>query len=361
MSHKLTKKTAQKSSQSKNIKSKSYLTYAWEKLSDKELLELRFCDLELKIEGSRIEPLVHELYKELEKKKIKFKPHLWISEDWFAIDGIPGIAVPFYTLHKRLSGLCKKMNLEDEGYNKKEAIKLLRHETGHAIDNAYKLRLLRSRQSLFGLSSTSYPDTYAPVHLASSYVSHLNPWYAQAHPDEDWAETFATWLTPNSKWKEIYKNTTAYEKLIFIDKVMKSIEGKEPLVIKKNQPGDISNSRRKLKTFFLEKIESLQATTALNMLPSANYIFSSLVKYRSKKRADVFLKENKDLICKKIAQWTGHNSFTVRSIYSELISSCSELNLHLIKSERETRLDLTCMLTSQIINSTVFNSNKIIM
>lgn len=350
-----------KASPKPNPKHKVTKSYPWEKLSDKDLLELRFCDLELKIEGSRIEPLVHELYEELEKKKIKFKPHLWISEDWFAIDGIPGIAVPFYTLHKRFSALCKKMNLEDEGYNKKEAIKLLRHETGHAIDNAYKLRLLRSRQNLFGLSSSEYPETYAPMHLASNYVSHLNPWYAQAHPDEDWAETFAIWLTPNSKWKDVYKNTQAFEKLTYLDKVMKSLEGKEPIVFKKNQPGDISQSRRKLKTFFIEKIESLQATTNLNMLPSANNIFSSLFKYKSKKRADIFLKENKDLICKKIAQWTGHNSFTVRSIYSELITSCSDLNLHLVKSERETRLDLTCMLTSQMINSTLFGSNKIVM
>ena len=25
---------------------------------------------------------------------------------------------------------------------------------------------------------------------------HLDPWYAQSHPDEDFAETFAVWLTP---------------------------------------------------------------------------------------------------------------------------------------------------------------------
>ena len=336
-------------------------TYPWEKLSDNDLLELRFCDLELKIEGSRIEPLIHELYLELELKKIKFRPHVWISEDWFAMDGIPGIAVPFYVLHKRFSQLCKKMQLEDEGYNKKEAIKLLRHETGHAIDNAYKLRLSRQRQTLFGLSSTEYPESYSPENISANYVSHLNPWYAQAHPDEDWAETFAMWLTPNSRWRELYKNTMAYNKLEFMDKVMGTLRDKEPLVLKKNQPGDISNSRRKLKTFFQEKIESLKAEPDLNLIPSAYFIFSGDSKFRSKKRADQFLKQNRDLICKKVAQWTGHNSYTVKSIYTQFTKNCKTLNLHLIKSERETRVDVTCMLTSQIMNSTLYGSNKILM
>lgn len=335
--------------------------YPWENLSDKELLELRFCDLELKIEGSRIEPLVQTLYNELLKKNIKFKPHVWISEDWFSMDGIPGIAVPFYTLHKRLSSLCKKMNLDDEGYNKKEAIKLLRHETGHAIDNAYKLRLSRQRQNLFGLSSTNYPDSYAPINISSNYVSHLNPWYAQAHPDEDWAETFATWLTPNLKWKEIYKGTLAYEKLLFIDKLMKAIENKDPIVLKKNQPGDISNNRRKLKTFFSEKIETLKTSHAINLVSAAHSVFSVEYEYRKKKRADIFLKENQNLICTKVAFWTGHNSYNINYIYNELIEACSKLNFHLVNSEKETRLDVSCMLTSLITYTTVFGSNKIMM
>lgn len=335
--------------------------YSWEKLNDHDLLELRFCDLELKIEGSRIEPLVEELYNELQQKNINFRPHVWVSEDWFSMDGIPGIAIPFYVLHKRFSQLCKKMHLEDEGYNKKEAIKLLRHETGHAIDNAYKLRLSHQRQVLFGLSSTDYPESYAPLNSSSNYVSHLNPWYAQAHPDEDWAETFAMWLTPDSKWKELYKDTLAYKKLDFIDKVMKSIAGKDPVVQKKKQPGDISQSRRKLKTFFTEKIDSLTAVPDLNLIPFAHFIFSSEKNFKKKKRADQFLKQNSDSICQKVAQWTGHNSFTIRTIYESFIKNCTQLNLYLMKSERETRIDIACMLTSQIMNSTLFGPNKILM
>lgn len=340
---------------------KSSLKYPWEKLSDKELLELRFCDLGLKIEGSRIEPVIQSLYLELENKNLKFKPHVWISEDWFAIDGIPGIAVPFYTLHKRLDQLCKKMHLDDEGYNKKDAIKLLRHEAGHAIDNAYKLRLSRNRQKLFGFSKTSYPETYAPQSESSKYVTHLNPWYAQAHPDEDWAETFAVWLTPNSNWKKIYHGTLALEKLEFLDHIMKSIQGKEPIVQKRNQPGDISFNRRKLKTFFIEKSESLNLNHELNLLPMLNFIFTSDPSNKKKKKADSFIKEYKDSLSKKIAFWTGHNSYTINMILIKIIKTCSENNMYLMKSEKETRMELMAMLATQTHHSTIFSPIKIMM
>lgn len=339
----------------------SSVTYPWEKLSDHELLDLRFCDLELKIEGSRIEPVIHTLYSELEQKKLMFKPHVWISEDWFAIDGIPGIAVPFYILHKKLSQLCKKMQLEDEGYNKKDAIKLLRHEAGHAIDNAYKLRLSRQRQKLFGFSKTSYPETYAPQFESSNYVTHLNPWYAQAHPDEDWAESFAIWLTPNSNWKKIYTGTVAIKKLEFIDQLMKTIENKQPLVQKLNQPGDISISRRKLKTFFTNKSESLNSDHNLNLLPMLNFIFSIEKKHKQLKRADKFIKEHKDILSKKISFWTGHNSFTIHLILSKIIKTCSEHNMHLMKSEKDTLMELMAMLATQTHHSTIFSPIKIMM
>ncbi len=336
-------------------------TYSWEKLSDKELLELRFCDLELQIEGSRIEPVIESLYQELANKNLNFKPHVWISEDWFAIDGIPGIAVPFYTLHKRLSQLCKKMHLDDEGYNKKDAIKLLRHEAGHAIDNAYKLRLSRQRQKLFGFSKTSYPETYAPKSESSKFVTHLNPWYAQAHPDEDWAETFAIWLNPNSNWRKIYRGTIALEKLEFLNKIMRTIEFKEPLVQKKNQPGDISLSRRKLKTFFIKKSESLNLNHELNLLPMLNFIFSSDSSFKKKKRADVFIKQFKDILSKKIAFWTGHNSFTINMILLEIIKTCHENDMYLVNSEKETRMELMAMLATQTHHSTIFSPIKIMM
>ena len=333
--------------------------YPWEILSLNDLQELRFCDLELSIENSRISPLLDILYEELKAKKLNFRPHVWIAEDWFAMDGVPGIAIPFYVLNKKLSQLCKKMNLEDEGFNKIECLKLLRHEAGHAIDNAFKLRILRKRQQIFGLTSTEYPESYAPTHESVNYVSHLNPWYAQAHPDEDWAETFAIWLTPDSDWKTIYKGTPALKKLEVMDEIMKSIQNKPPLITKDSKPGDITHSRRKIKTFLHEKIDELTLTTELYLAPLSQFIFSSHKKYRSKKRADKFLKNHRAMIVKKVSFWTGHGGFTINSIIEKFILTCSKNNLHLKKSESETKLEIVAMLTTETHNSTIFGPNKI--
>jgi hypothetical protein len=336
-------------------------TYPWADLPDEELLELRFCDLDLKLEDSRLEPLIETLYKDLEKKGINFKPHVWISEDWFSMDGIPGIAVPFYIVHKRLGKLCTKFGLEAEGLSHSDALKLLRHESGHAIDNAFKLRLIRQRQKLFGLSSMDYPESYVPNKEAACFVSHLNPWYAQAHPDEDWAETFATWLTPNSNWKKVYQDSHALVKLYFMDEVMKGLNGKVPLVQKNQQPGNINFNRRKLKTFFTEKMESLKSKVTVPWMIHVGRLFD--VKKNLKKSklisAQKFMIENKYDFAQKIALWTGHNSYTILQNLNEIESKCEDL--YLVNSYKETEIQMLNLMTALITQSTLSGHMKILM
>jgi len=72
---------------------------AWTRLDDEALLDLRFCDLRLSLASSGLEDSVRRLYAELARKGIRFRPHFWLSEEWFSPDGIPGIAIPFYLAH----------------------------------------------------------------------------------------------------------------------------------------------------------------------------------------------------------------------------------------------------------------------
>src|SRR6202451_1890466 len=74
---------------------------AWETLSDDQLLSLRFCDLKLKVQGTELEDAIRRLYRELEMRGIRFRPHYWLAQEWFSPDGIPGIAIPFYLAHRR--------------------------------------------------------------------------------------------------------------------------------------------------------------------------------------------------------------------------------------------------------------------
>jgi len=203
---------------------------SWTRMSDEQLLGLRFCDLKLKIERSPVAKRVRRLYRELDKRQIGFRPHVWLSEEWFSPDGVPGIAVPFYLAHPRLERLERRMMRNVEGGSAESAMRILRHEAGHAIDTAYRLRRRKRWREIFGPASLPYPDTYRARPGSRRYVQHLGEWYAQAHPCEDFAETFAVWLKPNSSWRRTYAQWPAFHKLEFVDELLENVRGTRPPV-----------------------------------------------------------------------------------------------------------------------------------
>ena len=109
-------------------------------MSDEELLDLQMRQLDIRIEGSELEPRIEQLHEELAARGLTFRPHFWLSDEWFTPDGIPGIAIPFYLAHPRLAKLELAQMLEVEGGDPEWCMRILRHEAGHAIDNAFALR-----------------------------------------------------------------------------------------------------------------------------------------------------------------------------------------------------------------------------
>lgn len=204
--------------------------YWWAKLGDAELLEVRFCDLGLSLEHSPLAPLLRRLDDDLERRGIQFRPHCWLGEEWFTPDGVPGFAVPFFLAHPRLRRLERRMLGEVEGGNRNWFMRILRHEAGHAIDNAYRLRRRRSWRETFGPASLPYPDSYRSRPGSRRYVQHLGAWYAQSHPTEDFAETFAVWLKPASRWRSHYAEWPALGKLEFVDALMREVRAEPALV-----------------------------------------------------------------------------------------------------------------------------------
>jgi hypothetical protein len=193
--------------------------YPWALLPDDKLLKLRFKNLRLTIEGTWLEGCLEDLQGELEERNLRIRPHAWLSDEWFSPDTTPGIAIPFYLAHPRLMRLERKMIIDVEGGTRRECMRILRHETGHVVQNAFRLQRRRRWQELFGRSSTHYPRYYRPNPASKNYVQHLRLWYAQSHPDEDFAETFAVWLKPRSDWKKRYAGWSALRKLEYVDEV----------------------------------------------------------------------------------------------------------------------------------------------
>src|SRR6187549_1726725 len=225
----------------------------WASWPDEQLLDLRVSQLGVTIEGSILESRIAELQRELDARGLVFQPHFWLSAEWFSPDGVPGVAIPFYLAHPRLEKLERAQMLEVEGGNEAWCMKILRHEAGHAIDNAYKLRQRRRRQQLFGPSYMQYPEYYTPKPYSKSFVLHLDSWYAQSHPDEDFAETFAVWLTPGSDWRARYADWPALRKLEYMEGLMKEISGRRPVVATRRRVEPIEWLRTTLGAHYAKK------------------------------------------------------------------------------------------------------------
>ena len=204
--------------------------HSWTRLDDEQLLNLRLCDLRLRLRGSAVQTRITRLYRELAARGIAFRPHAWLAEDWFSPDGVPGFAVPFYLAHPRLTRLERKMTGVVEGSNANWQMRILRHEAGHAIDSAYRLRRRARWRALFGHASRRYAQQYRARPASRHHVQHLGEWYAQAHPTEDFAETFAVWLQPRSGWRRRYAAWPAKRKLEYVAQVAAEIGRHRPAV-----------------------------------------------------------------------------------------------------------------------------------
>ena len=111
---------------------------SWVALKDEELLNVRICDLGVRIEGSELEKRVREFHDELAGCGVTFRPDCYLGDEWFSPEGVPAIAIPFYLAHPRLKSLEMHQMLEVEGGTAEGCQMLLRHECGHAIDHAYR-------------------------------------------------------------------------------------------------------------------------------------------------------------------------------------------------------------------------------
>ncbi len=195
----------------------------------RELLSQRICDLPLAIKNTRLETFINQLFHELERAGISFKPKSYLTDGWGCPNRVPVIGIPFYLADQKLCNLQAKLigvKVEDD----EEVMMFLRHEAGHAFNYAYRLYRKLEWRRLFGRFSQPYKDDYAVVPFSPRFVHHFSGWYAQRHPDDDFAETFAVWLTPDSEWQKRYNGTQALAKLLYVDKMARKY-GQQPPVI----------------------------------------------------------------------------------------------------------------------------------
>jgi hypothetical protein len=326
------------------------LDLEWASWPDDTLLDVRLCDLNLSIEGSGLVPRMEQLAAELEAHRLLFRPHVWISDEWFTPDGVPGIAIPFYLVHPRLTKLELQQMLEVEGGTPEWCMRILRHEAGHAIENAYRLRLRRQRRELFGRSSTPYPTYYTPRPYSKSFVLHLDLWYAQSHPDEDFAETFAVWLNPASDWRVQYAGWPALKKLEYVDELMRDLADVPPPVTRTDCVDPLPELHRTLREHYRVKRAHYGLEHPSFYDRDLKRLFAESAAYPNGVSASRFVSRIRKEARRTVAAWTGEYQYTIDKVLESMIARCRELDLRLAVAPEQAKLDFMILLTVQTMN-----------
>jgi hypothetical protein len=319
-------------------------------MSDEELLDLQFRELDLHIEGTELAHRIDELLSELAARELVFRPYFWLSDEWFTPDGVAGVAIPFYLAHPRLAKLELAQMLEVEGGDPEWCMRILRHEAGHAIDNAFGLRRRRARVELFGRSSEPYPESYSPKPYSKNFVLHLDSWYAQSHPDEDFAETFAVWLTPDAEWRQRYHEWPALKKLEYMDALMRSLRGKTPPVTGTSTLDPLASLKKTLRQHYRRKRRHYGIDYPSFYDRDLRRLFSDAPEHAQRITAAQFLARMRKPVRKLVSNWTGIYQYTIDQVLEDMIDRCRQLNLRLAVPEEQARIEFTVLLTVQAMN-----------
>jgi hypothetical protein len=310
-------------------------------------MRLRFRDLRLRLVDSLIQPDVERLHGELERRGIRFKPHVWFSTEWFSPDGVPGIAAPFFAAHPRLRRLEQRKMGEVEGGSRKWRIRILRHEAGHALDTAYRLRRRKDWREVFGPASRPYPRGYRVRPGSRSYVQHIGYWYAQSHPVEDFAETFAVWLQPKARWRREYQGWPALEKLEYVDELMSEIGRQTPVNRDRSVVAPLSQNNRTLgehyrrKTTYPERVERRYDEWLKE-------IFVDRAQRQRGTRASRFIRDMRPRLRRQLLDRTQSGHYLIDHVTDRIMLRARQLDLVTAGSRRENERNVVWLLENVI-------------
>ena len=314
-----------------------------------ELLNARICDLGLELEGSPVEPFVRRLHAEVAAKKMVFRPSCYLTDSWGCPDRVPVIGVPFYLADKRLAKIEEEQTgeIEDDA----TVMMLMRHEAGHAANYAYRLWKEPGWAEMFGPFSKPYRDVFHPRPASREFVRHLlsNPYgrtYAQKHPDDDFAETFAVWLTPRSAWRRKYRFWPALKKLLYVDEVMRRLRERTPPW----QDGELVNPIEEIHVLLAEhygqRVERFRAAAQGYVDDTLRAVFPP-IRAKATWPAQALLRQRHGDLLERITYWSGLDEDEARTILLKLEDRAGALRLRFPRRQIARKLmDVAAMATA---------------
>lgn len=322
-----------------------------EQLTFSQILKIPVNKLHLSLSPNHQKEILR-LKQRLRAYNISWRPHIWFADEWFSPNGIGGFALPLSLGHKKLITLEKKYLGHLEGTSSKEFFKLACHETGHALDNAYKLRLSKGRQKIFGKTSQHYPKSYIPNPNRNDHVHFLGDFYAQAHPDEDWAETVGFLLYNNKSWNKNYLNTYAWQKLCFAHALLNQLQHKTPKLTRHLKPYHVQNDERTFLQYLEDKSHQLKPNKKPFFLTEKHVqIIKSQKPSKLSNHAVItnrLISKNKNLLISKIEKNTNISPWYIEKGLLTLKKECKENAYQLQFLQRPSLKKIEEIITSQL-------------
>ncbi len=314
-------------------------------------------ELGVSLAGSPLAPALAELERELEGRGIRLRPRFYLSTEWGVPFGTIAIAIPFYLARPDLTRLHAERTGFVEGLSGADLLRYLRHEMGHVVNYAYRLYDRPEWVRLFGSMTQPYVEDYRPQPFSRRFVRHLPGWYAQKHPDEDWAETFAVWMTPNLDWRAEYAGwPDALAKLEHCDRTLAELAGREPPAAADDLDAEVSEIATPLDQFYRE-LEHDGEDLPPGLDGALRALFGSLEAAGPGARdapclpAARLIRGLAGELPAEVYRWTGHFPERTRHLLERLAVAAEALGLvYPAPSERQALLAVTTFVTALAMN-----------
>jgi hypothetical protein len=313
------------------------------------LLGRRISELGLAVRGSPLERLVEQLHRELDARGVRFHPPVYLSDEWGCPDGTPLIGVPFYLADARLARIEAEhaAGVEDD----EASMRYLRHEAGHAINYAYRLHARPDWEATFGAWESPYRDRYRIDPFSRAHVRHILGGYAQKHPDEDFAETFAVWLTPGIDWRSAYAGWPALAKLEWVERVMREVGAQAadaPSLAEDDLP--VEAMHYTVAQHYAAIDEQLPLPELSLFDGDLRAIFATRADAPGGEDAMEFLARHEGEMVARLSHWTGEPPTLARSLVRGLADRAGALGLRVAGLEAATLVELTAFATTVLMN-----------
>lgn len=315
----------------------------------RRVLPIPIRELGLRLEESPVAEHVRRLYSELEAAGLHhYRPLCYLSDEWGCPSEEPVIGIPFYLGDPLVRHIEDAVNdLENE----REIMMYLRHEAGHAFNYAYELYRTNEWHALFGSFRRPYRDDYPFVPFSRDYVRHIAGWYAQKHPDEDFAETFAVWLDSESHWRRRYANWGAMPKLLYVERIAREVGDVPPPHSAGQTDVTVDEMEQTVEQFYREvHADESEMIAGLALDTDLSDIFVDPARRRERleyRPAAELLAEHRRDIIDKVNEWTGVRRTLVRALVAAAEERTRELGLLSQRDRtRSEMVELTVYITA---------------